>query len=277
MPVLAATRSGRLADGRVCLKADFDRPAEIRALLDAQRPRHVVNAAAYTAVDRAESERDAAFRANARTPAMIAQWCALHDVPLVHYSTDYVFDGRAHRPYRVGDPVAPLGVYGDSKLAGERAIQDAGGRHLIFRTAWVYAAYGNNFLRTMLKLGAERDEVRVVADQIGTPTPAALIAAVTARALEGGAATGIWHLTAAGHTTWHGFAEQVFAQATQRGLLARMPRLQAITSADFPTAARRPAYSCLDPGELTETFGIRLPDWREGLAGVMDEISAAQR
>ncbi|UYB51721.1 dTDP-4-dehydrorhamnose reductase [Xanthomonas sp. AM6] len=277
MPVLAATRSGRSGDGRACLQADFDRPAEIRALLDAERPSQVVNAAAYTAVDRAEGERDAAFRVNAHTPALIAQWCASHDVPLVHYSTDYVFDGRGHRPYRVDDPVAPLSVYGESKLAGERAIQEAGGRHLIFRTAWVYAAYGNNFLRTMLKLAAERDELRVVADQIGTPTPAALIAAVTARALDGVAASGIWHLTAAGQTTWHGFAEQLLARAVERGLLARMPRVQAIASVDFPTVARRPAYSCLDPGELARTFGVRLPDWREGLAEVMDALPPAQR
>ncbi|MEE7565345.1 dTDP-4-dehydrorhamnose reductase, partial [Xanthomonas sp. Kuri4-3] len=178
--VLATTRSGLLADGSACEQVDFDQPQALTALLDRLRPDRVVNAAAYTAVDRAEQEPEATFRANAEAPGVIAQWCAAHAVPLVHYSTDYVFDGQGTAPYPVDAPTAPLGVYGQSKLAGEQAIAAAGGQFLIFRTAWVYASHGSNFLRTMLRVGAQRDELKVVADQVGTPTPAALIADVTA-------------------------------------------------------------------------------------------------
>ncbi|NIJ89742.1 dTDP-4-dehydrorhamnose reductase [Xanthomonas campestris] len=273
-PILATTRSGRLPDGTACEMADFDAPHRLSELLDHLAPTRVVNAAAYTAVDRAEQERDAAFRANAEAPAVIAQWCARAGVPLVHYSTDYVFNGQGTRPYRPDDATAPLGVYGQSKLAGEQAVQAAGGRHLIFRTAWVYAAHGNNFLRTMLRVGAERDVLRVVADQIGTPTPAALIADITAHALrQPGEPSGLWHLTAAGQTSWHGFAEAIFAQAHARGLIARAPRVEAITTADYPTPATRPAYSRLDTHSLQDTFGVRLPDWQDGLSQVLDTLA----
>src|SRR5690606_32769842 len=197
-----------------------------------------------TAVDRAESERDAAFHANAEAPAMLASACAARDALLVHYSTDYVFDGSADRPYREDAPTAPLGVYGESKLAGEQAIRASGARHLILRTAWVYAAHGGNFLRTMLRLGKERDTLRVVADQIGSPTPAPLIADVTARVLQAAdGRQGTWHLTTSGHTSWHGFAEAIFAGAVQSGLLPRAPEVVPIGTADYPTPARRPAWS----------------------------------
>ncbi|KAB0534124.1 dTDP-4-dehydrorhamnose reductase [Xanthomonas cissicola] len=272
--VVAASRSGQLADGLSCERIDLDELASLDLALNRVRPALVVNAAAYTAVDRAEQERDAAFRANAEAPGVIAQWCARADVPLVHYSTDYVFDGQGTRPYRPDDATAPLGVYGQSKLAGERAVQAAGGRHLIFRTAWVYAVHGHNFLRTMLRVGAERDVLRVVADQIGTPTPAALIADITAHALrQPGEPSGLWHLTAAGQTTWHGFAEAIFAQARARGLLARTPRVEAIGTADYPTPATRPAYSRLDTHSLQDTFGVRLPDWQDGLSQVLDTLA----
>ncbi|WP_372392990.1 dTDP-4-dehydrorhamnose reductase [Xanthomonas sp. NCPPB 3582] len=272
--VLASTRSGQLADGRACERLDLDAPMLLERTLDRLRPTTVVNAAAYTAVDRAEQERDAAFRANAEAPAVIAQWCARAGVPLVHYSTDYVFDGQGARPYRPDDATAPLGVYGQSKLAGEQAVQAAGGRHLIFRTAWVYAAHGHNFLRTMLRVGAERDVLRVVADQIGTPTPAALIADITAHALrQPGEPSGLWHLTAAGQTTWHGFAEAIFAQAHARGLLARAPHVEAISTADYPTPAMRPAYSRLDTHSLQDTFGVHLPAWQDGLSRVLDTLA----
>src|SRR5690606_29906691 len=162
-------------------------------------------------------------------------------IPLVHYSTDYVFDGQGTRPYREDDPTAPLGVYGASKLAGEEAIAAARGQHLVFRTAWVYAAHSHIFLRTMLRLGAERDELKVVADQIGTPTPAALIADVSAtalrRALMDQDLSGTWHLVADGYTSWHGFAATIFEEAIEGGLLQRVPTLQAITTAEFPTPA----------------------------------------
>lgn len=268
--IVATTRSGALPDGSACEVADFDQPASLTALLDRVRPTVVVNAAAYTAVDRAEDDREAAFRANAEAPGVLAHWCAQAGVPLVHYSTDYVFDGQGTRPYREDDATAPLGVYGASKLAGEQAIRAAAGRHLIFRTAWVYASHSANFLRTMLRVGAERDVLRVVADQVGTPTPAALIADVTAQALQhDGALSGTWHLTAKGETSWHGFAEAIFADAVATGVLPRAPNVEAITTAEYPTPAKRPAYSHLDVAKLEQDFGVSLPSWQEGLKRVI--------
>lgn len=277
--VVAATRSGLLQDdasehGSSCVVADFDAPDALPALIARLAPDMVVNAAAHTAVDRAESEADAAFRANAEAPARIAEACAARGALLVHYSTDYVFDGRGTRPYREDDPTAPLGVYGASKLAGEQAIRGSGAHHAIFRTAWVYAAHGRNFMRTMLRLAAERDELRVVADQTGTPTPAALIADVTAAILRQGLRdSGVWNLTAAGSTTWHGFAEAIVAGAHARGLIARAPRVAPIATADYPTPAARPAYSVLDTSRLRADFGLDPPDWREGLDRVLDEVA----
>lgn len=271
--VVATTRSGMLPDGRACEVADFDQPESLPALLDRVQPSVVVNAAAYTAVDRAEQEPEAACRANAEAPGMIARWCAARGVTLVHYSTDYVFDGQGKRPYLPDDATAPLGVYGSSKRDGEDAVRAAGGRHLIFRTAWVYASHGANFLRTMLRVGSERDELRVVADQVGTPTPAALIADVTAQALQHpGQLSGTWHLTASGQSSWHGFAEEIFAQALAAGMIERAPRVLPITTAEYPTPARRPAYSCLDTTSLKTDFGIELPDWREGVGKVLHEL-----
>ncbi len=268
--MVATTRSGVLPDGSACEVADFDQPGSLAALLDRVQPTVVVNAAAYTAVDRAEEDRDAAFRANAEAPGVLARWCAQAGVPLVHYSTDYVFDGQGTRPYREDDATAPLGVYGASKLAGEDAIRAAGGRHLIFRTAWVYASHSANFLRTMLRVGAERDVLRVVADQVGTPTPAALIADVTAQALQhGGGLSGTWHLTAKGETSWHGFAEAIFAEAVAAGVLPRAPKVEAITTAEYPTPAKRPAYSHLDVAKLEQDFGVVLPRWQDGLKRVI--------
>ncbi|TAA10006.1 dTDP-4-dehydrorhamnose reductase [Pseudoxanthomonas winnipegensis] len=272
--VVCTTRSGTLEDGAVCEVADFDRPESLPALLDRLAPTVVVNAAAYTAVDKAEEDRDAAFRANAESPGALARWCAAHGVPLVHYSTDYVFDGRGTAPYAVDAPTAPLGVYGASKLAGEEAVRAAGGQHLIIRTAWVYASHGKNFLLTMLRVGAQRDELRVVADQIGTPTSAALIADVTAQVLrQGTEASGTWHLTAAGQTSWHGFAEAIFARAVASGLLPRAPQVVAIPTSEYPTPARRPAYSCLDTTSLQRDFGIDLPPWETALDSVVAELT----
>ncbi|MGE8226070.1 dTDP-4-dehydrorhamnose reductase [Stenotrophomonas pigmentata] len=273
-PVVATTRSGKLADGSNCEVADFDAPESLLGLLDRLRPSVVINAAAYTAVDKAEQESEAAFRANALAPGVIAQWCAAHGVPMVHYSTDYVFNGQGTAPYIENEATAPLGVYGSSKRDGEDAVRAAGGRHLIFRTAWVYASHGGNFLRTMLRVGAERDELRVVADQVGTPTPAALIADVTAQALQhSGQLSGTWHLTASGQTSWHGFAEAIFAEAVAMGVLAKAPSVQPISSAEYPTPAKRPAWSVLDNSKLQHDFGIELPAWQAGLHQVMSEIA----
>ncbi|KAB7768015.1 MULTISPECIES: dTDP-4-dehydrorhamnose reductase [unclassified Xanthomonas] len=271
--VLATTRSGLLADGSACLRADLEKPEQLVALLSVARPTWVINAAAYTAVDKAEQERAAAFRVNAEAPAAIARWCAEQGVPLLHYSTDYVFDGRARRPYLPDDPTGPLCVYGESKLAGEQAIRAAGGRHLIFRTAWVYSAHGHNFLRTMLRAGAERDELRVVADQIGTPTPAALIAQMTVRAMRHPIQrSGTWHLTATGETSWYGFAEHIFATALALGLADRVPKLTPITTADYPTAAARPAYSRLDTSSFFADFGVELPQWQNEVTNVISSM-----
>ena len=272
--VICTTRSGTLPDGDACEVADFDRPGTLAGLVERLAPDVVVNAAAYTAVDRAGEERDAAFRANAEAPAALAAACARHGALLVHYSTDYVFDGNSERPWREDDSTAPLGVYGESKLAGEEAVRGSGARHMIFRTAWVYGAHGHNFLRTVLRLGGERDELRVVADQVGTPTSARLIAQATAQALRAKPdATGLWHLTATGSTSWHGFAEAIFAGAHARGMLENIPRVLPIAASEYPTPARRPAYSCLDTGRIQQDFGIVLPDWELALGGVLDELA----
>ena len=260
--LVVATRDGGDADAA----ADFDAPASLAALIEQTAPDVVVNAAAYTAVDKAETDAAAAFRINAEAPAAIAQACVDTDALLVHYSTDYVFDGNATRPYREDDATAPLGVYGASKLAGEQAIRASGARHAILRTAWVYAAHGKNFLLTMLRLANERDELRVVADQIGAPTPAAWIADATAEIIRRGVmASGTWHLVADGETSWHGFAEAIVDEAHALGLIARKPRVVAIPTADYPTPARRPAYSVLDTTRLQRDFGVAPPDWRDGL------------
>ena len=272
--VVATTRSGQLPDGSACETADFGQPDSLPALRDRVQPSLVVNAAAYTAVDRAEQDADAAFAANAQAPGAIARWCAARGVPFVHYSTDYVFDGQGSAPYREDEPTAPLGVYGTSKRDGEDAVRAAGGRHLIFRTAWVYASHGANFLRTMLRVGAERDALRVVADQVGTPTPAALIADVTLQALQHpGPLSGTWHLTASGQTSWHGFAEAIFAEALATGVLAKVPTVEAISSSEYPTPAKRPAWSVLDNRKLQQDFGIVLPTWQDGLKRVMAELA----
>ena len=268
--VVVTTRSGQLPEGARCEVADFDCPDSLAALVQRVAPAIVVNAAAYTAVDKAEDDVDAAFRTNAEAPGVLARACALRDIPFVHYSTDYVFDGQGSRPYREDDPTAPLGVYGASKLAGEDAIRAAGGRHLILRTAWVYGQHGHNFMKTMLRLGADRDELRVVADQVGTPTPAALIADVTAELLGlRDAPSGTFHLTPRGETSWHGFAEAILEEALARGLIPRAPKVIPIATSDYPTRARRPGYSRLDIGRLEQVLGRALPEWRTGLRQVL--------
>ncbi len=268
--VIVTTRSGELPEGARCEVADFDRPDTLAALVERVAPAIVVNAAAYTAVDKAEDDVDAAFRTNAEAPGVLARACALRDIPFVHYSTDYVFDGQGSRPYREDDQTAPLGVYGASKLAGEDAIRAAGDRHLILRTAWVYGRHGHNFMKTMLRLGADRDELRVVADQVGTPTPAALIADVTTELLGlRDAPSGTFHLTPRGETSWYGFAEAIFEEALARGLISRAPKVIPIATSDYPTRARRPVYSCLDIGKVEAHVGRRLPEWSDSLRRVL--------
>lgn len=276
----ATSRDGRLPGGAACPAFDLDAPASLAAALDRWQPDIVVNAAAWTAVDRAEQATGAAKRANAEAPAAIAGWCAARGALLVHFSTDYVFDGHASTPWCETAPTAPLGVYGASKRAGEEAIVASRCPHLILRTAWVYAARGQNFLRTMLRLGAERDRLRVVADQVGAPTPARWLAAATAAVLARGrwrepGAQGLFHLAAGGATSWHGFAEAIFADALQAGLLSRAPVVEPIASSEYPTPAARPGYSVLDCARLADVHGIALPDWRRGVGEVIAELAPA--
>lgn len=269
--LIVATRDGEGADA----DADFDRPQSLIALIETIAPDIVVNAAAYTAVDKAETDSEAAFRINAEAPAAIAKACKAAGALLVHYSTDYVFDGQATRAYFEDDITAPLGVYGASKLAGEQAIRNSGARHVILRTAWVYAAQSRNFLLTMLRLAADRNELRVVADQYGAPTPAAWIADATTTLLRHRIAeSGTWHLTAHGETSWHGFATAIMDEAHSLGLLQRKPLVLKISTAEYPTPAHRPAYSVLDTTRLQQDFGIMPPEWREGLKQTLRELSA---
>lgn len=272
-----STRSGRLPGGGSCLALDLDQPQRIAETVRSLRPDLVVNAAAYTAVDRAEDEPEIAFRANADSVATLAEACSEIGAVLVHYSTDYVFPGTASSPIAEDAATDPLGVYGASKRAGEIAIIDSGCAHLILRTAWVYAARGHNFLRTMLRLGAERDQLSVVDDQRGAPTPARWIAATTAALLArvdpAAAPREVLHLTAGGECSWHEFARTIFEEASAAGLLSRVPQLRAIATADYPTRARRPAYSRLDCRRLADRYGLALPDWRIGLQQVIAELA----
>ena len=258
---------------------DFDCP---EALLDPVRraaPRVVVNAAAYTAVDRAESEPDAAMRANRDGPALLAGYCADAGIPLLHVSTDYVFDGDKGTPYVETDAPNPTGVYGATKLAGERAVLEACPRAIVLRTAWVYGPRGKNFVLTMLGAARKTGRVRVVADQIGTPSSAddlaAAIAALAARAADGWRDdfAGVCHMAGGGETSWHGLASAVFEEAAARGL--PHAAVDAIATADWPTPARRPPDSRLDCGRLQRVFGLRLPHWRDGVARTVAAVAAA--
>lgn len=279
----AASRDGVLLSGQTGETADLSNPSMLARLLDRVRPQVIVNAAAYTAVDRAEQEESLATEINGAAVGSIGDWAAANGALVVHYSTDYVFDGSQEIPYKVSDATSPLSAYGRSKLAGERALQASGADHLIFRTAWVYAAHGQNFLRTMLRLGAERDTLRVVADQHGAPTSTGLIVEGTLAALDcwqqadarkRQSLRGVHHLVASGVTTWHGFAEAIFAQAADRGLLARIPHVTPIGTADFPTPAKRPAWSVLDNQGFESQFGYHPADWQDGLRDVFTQLSA---
>lgn len=250
---------------------DLARPETATAVVAAMKPGVVVNAAAYTAVDKAESEADQAFLVNRDGPAALARAAAAVGAPVIHVSTDYVFDGTKDGAYTEDDPVAPVSVYGRSKEAGERAVREAAERHVILRTAWVYSPFGNNFVKTMLRLGAEREELRVVADQRGCPTAAADIAAAIVRLAGADHGWGTYHYSGAGPTTWHGFAEAIFAGAAARG--AKVPaRVSAIGTADYPTPAVRPANSVLDCTRIDRVHGIVARNWREALEDCLDAL-----
>lgn len=259
------------------LRCDLSDLAAVDDLLRRERPDLVVNAAAYTAVDLAESDANAAMTINAALPGVIGTVAAGWGGAVIHYSTDYVFDGTAHHPYTEDNATAPLGVYGRSKLAGEHALAATGVDHLILRTAWVYSLRGRNFLTTMLRLGAERDQLAVVDDQHGTPTSAGFLAKATAQIAgkwlkdiqPGSRRGGVFHLTAAGHTTWYGFARSIFEEARATGALAKVPSVLPIGAASYPTPAKRPAWSVLDTTKTLASFGVVAPDWRSDLRKVM--------
>lgn len=253
----------------------------------AAAPDVILNAAAYTAVDRAEAEPGAAHAVNAVAPGILAEEAARSGALLVHYSTDYVFDGTKRSPYVESDPTAPLSVYGASKLAGERAVAASGCAHVVLRTSWVYGPRGKNFMLTMLDLAATRPELRVVDDQRGAPTSSIALARATAALFTGEAAraiepadvarvksaSGLYHATAAGETTWFGFAREIFAQRARRpGPAFTAPKLTAIPTRDYPTPARRPANSVLSSAKLAAAFGVAIPDWRQGLEEVLSAL-----
>jgi dTDP-4-dehydrorhamnose reductase len=290
-PVLVTGGSGQLASAldaagrgagipvqRVGRPAfDFDRPDGIGPLIHAVAPSAVVNAAAYTAVDAAETDTGAAMRANRDGPALLADLCAEAGIPLIHVSTDYVFDGGKGAPYVETDPTNPQGAYGASKLAGEQAVLAACPRAIVLRASWVYSPGGRNFVVAMLNAARKTDRLRVVADQKGCPTAAADLAdailAVLARIRREGwreSDAGVYHAAGSGWTTWHGLATAVFEEAARHGL--RAPAVEPIATADWPTEAQRPADSRLDCGKLADRFGVRLPPWREGLARTIETI-----
>ena len=250
-------------------EVDLADGARLRETLLRQEPRIIINAAAYTAVDQAESDSDMAGRINGEAPAVMARVAAELGALLIHYSTDYVFDGTAHEPYTEDSPTAPLGVYGKTKLAGEEAVRAVAGAYLIVRTAWLYSNHGRNFLKTMLRLADERDELRVVGDQIGSPTYARLVAEASVQMIsamgdgEGFRVerSGVYHMTCQGSVSWHGFAQRIIELSSR----AARVRVTPISTAQYPTPARRPAYSVLSCDKLERSFGIRLPEWEVAL------------
>jgi len=264
-------------EGSGSLCGDFTDLAGLAACVRAVAPEIIVNAAAHTAVDKAEAEPELARTINALAPAVLAEEATRLAAWLVHYSTDYVFDGSGETPWRESDPTGPLGVYGQTKLDGERAVRRCE-RHLIFRTSWVYAARGNNFARTMLRLASERDQLQVVADQIGAPTGAELLADVTAHALRSVQSrpdlAGLYHLVASGETSWHGYARLVIEYARQAGQTIRVAReaIAAVPSSAYPVPAPRPHNSRLDTRKLQAAFGLTLPDWQVGVERMLEEV-----
>lgn len=250
--------------------ADLADPAACAAVIRAQRPSHVINAAAWTAVDRAETEEAAATVVNADAPAAMAQACADLGIPFLHISTDYVFDGSGTRPFAPTDPTAPIGAYGRSKAKGEAGVRAAGGAHLILRTSWVVSSHGTNFVKTMLRLGTTRETLSVVADQIGGPTPAADIAQtliVAADAMRQGHTGGTHHFSGAPDTSWADFARAIMARAALPCQIIDIP------TTDYPTPARRPLNSRMDCSSLHAAFGVSRPDWQQGLDRILKELS----
>ena len=264
------------------LCGDLTDLAGIARTVRAVAPDIIVNAAAHTAVDRAESEPDLARTLNALAPGVLAQEAQRSGAWLVHYSTDYVFDGSGDAPWRETDATGPLNIYGQTKLEGEAAIRASGCRHLIFRTSWVYAARGGNFAQTMLRLARERDSLAVINDQIGAPTGADLLADVTAHALRAAMQRpelgGLYHLAAAGQTSWYDYARFVIDYARQAGSTIKVApeAIQPVSTSAFPTAARRPLNSRLNTQKLQTGFGLHLPHWQDGIARMLEEVGSGE-
>lgn len=252
----------------------------LRATVRAVAPDVIVNAAAYTAVDKAESEPEEAMAVNGIAPGVLAEEAKRLDALLVHYSTDYVFDGSGSVPWKETDPTGPLNVYGHTKLAGEQAIQAAWEKHLIFRTSWVFGVHGNNFIKTMLRLAQERDSLNVVNDQVGSPTSAGFIASATVTSLRQASGrsqhAGLYHLASAGQTSWYGYAAYVLERARQMGWPVRvMPEaICGIPSSEYPVPARRPGNSRLDTRRLMQAFGIQPPSWQDSASAVMEQLES---
>jgi dTDP-4-dehydrorhamnose reductase len=272
-----ATFSNVVAWGRN--EADLAHPDQLKKTVGDLAPDIIVNAAAYTAVDKAETERELAAKINATSVGILAELARKKDALLIHYSTDYVFDGTKREPYDETDVTNPVNSYGATKLAGEDAIRNSGCRHFIFRTTWVYSWTGNNFLKTMLRLGREREELAIVGDQFGAPTWSRMIAETTAQAISQvrvapeKSESGVYNLSAAGRTSWHGFADGIFRLARTRGELGqqlKIANVRSIPSSDYPTPARRPANSELTHDKLWNGFGLRLPDWKDSLRAMME-------
>ena len=261
---------------------DFAKPDGLAEAVARLAPDLIVNPAAYTAVDKAEDEPDLARAVNATAPGIMARWAAARAVPLIHFSTDYVFSGAGERPWREDDEPAPLSTYGATKLAGDNAIRAAGGGGLVLRTSWVYAAQGKNFLRTIARLARERKELRIVADQIGAPTTAALLADAVAAIVGDGLdrlrarcaqAQGLAHITASGETSWHGFACAIVEGLRARGVALAVEKIVPIRTDEYPTPAKRPRNSRLDLTRLHQVFGLTPPTWQAALAPELDQLA----
>ncbi|MFV1492981.1 dTDP-4-dehydrorhamnose reductase [Phaeobacter sp. JH18-32] len=279
--ILVFGKTGQVArelaahDDILCLgrdQADLTDPAACAEMIRAHAPAAVINAAAYTVVDRAEAEEDLATVINGSTPGVMAETCAMLGIPFVTLSTDYVFDGKGSSPWHPDEPVAPVNAYGRSKQAGEAAVRLAGGAYVILRTSWVVSAHGSNFVKTMLRLGQDRDRMRVVADQIGAPTPARAIAAacveIARQLMTAPEKSGTYHFAGQPETSWAGVATEIFAEAEIPCAVAEIP------STAYPTPARRPLNSRLDCSTLEKVFGITRPDWRAGLRDILKDLGA---
>lgn len=273
----------RLGEVSAPTRAAFDLAVEesVRQTLDALRPDLIVNAAAYTAVDRAEEERDAAQQINARAPGIMAKWAAAHGSAILHYSTDYVFDGKGRTPWKESDQTDPVNAYGATKRAGEIAIAESGAAHLIVRTSWLYDAQGANFARTILRLARERSELRIIDDQIGAPTPAWWLAEASIRILQQfgdgilfeGRRGGPLHAAPEGTTSWYGFAMAIIDGARERAMPLSVEKIVPIPTSEYPTPAARPEFSVFDLSRLRTEFEISPPHWRDALAPVLDDIA----